>query len=63
MVTLISVILKLEKHTPARYVAVGLDLAMMTITLILRLTFGKKSFPLNFGPTWSFLVDEYGENA
>ena len=43
MVTLISILLKLEKPTRARYVAIALDLSMMTLTLILRLALGKPS--------------------
>jgi hypothetical protein len=40
MVTLISIVLKLEKPSKLRYVAIGLDLSMMTVTLTLRLGFG-----------------------
>ena len=56
MVTLISILLKLEKPTRARYVAIALDLFMMALTLILRLTVGKAPLHLNR------IVDELGEN-
>ena len=43
MVTLISVVLKLETPTLDRYIAIGIDLVMMVVTLILRFTIGKLS--------------------
>lgn len=48
LVTLISIILKLEPPTLTRYVAIGLDLTMMGLVLVLRLVFD---------------VSEYGENT
>lgn len=45
MVTFISIILKLEKATNSRWIAIGMDLSMMLVSVVLRVT-------------W---VDEYGE--
>ena len=56
MVTLISIILKLEKPTRARYVAIVMDLTMMAIVIILRFTLSKQ-------PVLTPSVDEYGENG
>ena len=47
MVTLISIALRLEPATVSRYVAIGLDLTMMVVVLIVRLIFD---------------VGEFGEN-
>ncbi len=54
---MISIILKLEKATRARYVAIVMDLTMIVLVLILRLTLGNNS------RTNCLLVDEYGEHG
>ena len=48
LVTLISTVLGLEPPTMPRYVAIGIDMTMVIISLVLRLVFG---------------FSEYGENA
>lgn len=46
MVTAISIALKLEKPSRARYVVIALDVTMVFITLILRFTVGKTNILL-----------------
>ena len=48
LVTLISVIIKLEPATVSRYTAIGIDLVMMGLVLVIRIVFD---------------VGEYGENS
>ena len=49
LVTLISIVLRLEPATVSRYVAIGLDLAMMGLVLVLRLIFDVGEFGENKG--------------
>jgi hypothetical protein len=49
LVTLISIVLRLEPATVSRYVAIGLDLTMMGLVLVLRLIFDVGEFGENKG--------------
>ena len=57
LVTFFSMVLKLEKHSKTRYVAIGIDFVMMIVVFIVRGFFCKDLSVLK-----QSIVNDYGEN-